>query len=186
MVISLDKTSQWLASHVISQRKIRGWTQAQLAKVTGMTRASIALIESGGANPTLENLMKISTGLNISLNEILSRPHANCELVLSKDVPRDPRSRRGSVLKKLLPASLSNFEFDELELEAGKSFKGSPHNEGTKEFFTCTQGVVSIGVLGQLYHLKKGDVLAFPGHHPHSYSNQGRGIARGVSTIIFV
>lgn len=62
---------------------------------------------------------------------------------------------------------------------------GSPHVEGTREYFTCIGGQVTIGVLGELHHLEKGDVLSFPGDKPHSYKNSGRGTAIGVSVVFF-
>jgi quercetin dioxygenase-like cupin family protein len=62
---------------------------------------------------------------------------------------------------------------------------GSPHVEGTREYFTCISGQVLIGVLGEIHHLEKGDVLTFPGDKPHSYKNAGRTKAIGVSVVLF-
>ena len=74
---------------------------------------------------------------------------------------------------------------DELVLAPGAVMTGSPHIEGTREYFTCISGQISIGVLGEIHHLEKGDVLTFPGDKPHSYKNSGRTTAVGVSVVFF-
>lgn len=97
----------------------------------------------------------------------------------------DRRFKAGVILRKLLPDKIPSTEMDELHLEPGATMTGSPHVEGTREYFTCINGQVSIGVLGEIHHLEKGDVLAFPGDKPHSYKNSGRTVAVGVSVVFF-
>ncbi len=185
MVTTLDKISQNIATNVSSLRKKRGFSQEALAKVAGTTRASIALLESGSANPTLEILMKVSQALKISIDEMSSAPHAECLHIKAKDVPIDRRSKNGVLLRKLLPDKIPATEMDELQLDAGATLTGTPHIDGTREYFTCTNGEISVGVLGAVHVLFKGDVLTFPGDKPHSYRNTGRAKASGVSVVFF-
>lgn len=97
----------------------------------------------------------------------------------------DRRSKNGIILRKLLPDKLPSTEIDELHLESGVIMTGSPHIDGTREYFTCVSGQISVGVLGEIYHLEKGDVLTFPGDKPHSYKNSGRTKAVGISVVFF-
>jgi len=62
---------------------------------------------------------------------------------------------------------------------------GSPHIEGTREYFTCIKGEFTINVLGTSFQIKKGDVLSFPGNKPHSYKNNGAVSAQGISVVLF-
>lgn len=185
MDILRDKVGKNIAGNLVALRSKRGISQAVLAKLVGTTRASIALLESGSANPTLEVLLKISNGLKVSIDELISSPRAECQLVRAADVKVDSRSRRGVVLRKLLPDKIPATEMDELCLEPGAVMTGSPHVDGTREFFTCIAGQISIGVLGEVYVLSKGDVLAFPGDKPHSYKNTGKSSAVGISVVFF-
>ena len=185
MAILKDKAGLNIAKNLTALREKTGLSQATLAKVSGTTRASIALLESGSANPTLDILLKISHGLKISIDELISSPRAECKLIKAADVPLDRKSKNGVVLRKLLPDKIPSTEMDELQLEPGATMTGSPHVEGTREYFTCLSGQVSIGVLGEVYHLEKGDVLTFPGDKPHSYRNPGRTKAVGVSVVFF-
>ena len=181
----MKKTSQNLADNVLALRKKKRMTQAKLANIGKLTRASVALVESGSANPTLEVLMKLSTALEVSINELTSSPRAECKHIPSNKVPMDRRSKNGVQLRKLLPDKVRATEIDELQLKPRATLTGSPHVEGTREYFTCLEGQISIGILGQVFQVKKGDVLAFPGDKPHSYNNPTGRLARGISVVIF-
>lgn len=183
MVVKLDVYSGHLGANVAGLRKKNGMTQAALAKKAGTTRASITLFESGSANPTLEQLLKVATALNVSVEELISRPKAECQLIKAADIPVANRSESGVKLRKLLPDSIHGTGMDELTLEAGATMVGSPHLHGTKEYFTCLKGKVSVRVLGTAYDLSPGDVVAFPGDANHSYKNVGKETAHGVSVV---
>jgi len=185
MASGLDKVSKNIAHNLHSLRKSRSLTQAQLAKLAGLTRAAITLLESGSSNPTLEGLLKLSQCLKVSIDEIISAPRVNCVHVQAADIPVDRRSKNGVVLRKLLPEKIPSTEMDELRLSPGAILTGSPHIQGTREYFTCTKGEVTVGVLGQLFKVKEGDVLSFPGDQPHSYKNAGKLVSSGVSVVFF-
>lgn len=185
MDLSLTDTGRNIARNLSNLRKNRGLSQLQVANLAGITRASVALLESGSANPTLEILLKVCRALRVSLDEFISPPRAECRLIKAVDVPVDRRSKNGVLLRKLLPEKIPATEMDELRLEPGALLTGSPHIEGTREYFTCTAGEISVGVLGAVHVLHKGDVLSFPGDKPHSYKNTGRSAAAGVSVVFF-
>lgn len=185
MAILKDKAGQNIAKNLITLREKKGLSQVALAKISRTTRASIALLESGSGNPTLDILLKISQGIRISIDELISSPRAECKHIRGSDVPLDRKSRNGIILRKLLPEKIPSTEMDELHLEPGATMTGSPHVEGTREYFTCISGQITIGVLGEIYHLEKGDVLTFPGDKPHSYKNTGRTNSIGISVVFF-
>ncbi len=185
LISGLSKAAANIASNLTSIRSAKGLSQAKLAEVSGVTRASIALLETGSSNPTLEILMKLSSALQVSIDEMISSPRAECRIIKADDVPVDRRSRNGVLLRKLLPDKIPATELDELTLEPGGVLTGSPHIQGTREYFTCLRGEVLVGVLGETYRLEKGDVLSFPGDKPHSYKNVGRGPAHGISVVLF-
>jgi XRE family transcriptional regulator, regulator of sulfur utilization len=185
MAITTDKAAKNIAQNLIGIRKRKGFSQLQLARLSGTTRASIALLESGDGNPTLDSLLKLAQGLRISIDELISSPRAECKLVKAADVPVDRRSRQGVKLRKLLPDKLPATEMDELVLEPDAVLTGTPHVEGTREYFTCIKGEVVVAVLGDTYRLEKGDVISFPGDKPHSYNNSGTTIAQGISVVLF-
>lgn len=57
---------------VFRERKKRKWTQTELVKATGLTRATVSIIESRGQNLTLNNLEKILCGLDLTLRDFVN------------------------------------------------------------------------------------------------------------------
>lgn len=55
---------------VQSLRKERGLSQEKFALIIDMDRSYFASVESGKRNISLENILKISRGLNVSLEEL--------------------------------------------------------------------------------------------------------------------
>ncbi len=185
MVTPLEVNARYLAQNIQDLRKKLGLTQGRLAEIAGATRASIALIESGTSNPTLDVLLKLSYALEISLTELMSPARADCLHIRSDDVPLSRKSRKGVTLRKILPDKTGATDIDELILDPGQSLGGTPHVEGTKEYFTCIEGEITITVLGEVFRVKSGDVLTFPGDKPHHYKNNFRGTSRGLSVVLF-
>ncbi|MHB1950023.1 MAG: helix-turn-helix domain-containing protein [Acidiferrobacteraceae bacterium] len=65
-----------LARHVRWRRFAQGWSQEQLAEVSGMHRTYISAIERGRINPGLDALERLARALAVPLSELLERPHA--------------------------------------------------------------------------------------------------------------
>ena len=57
-----------LIKAVLKGREDQQLSQRQLSEKTGITQADISKIESGEANPTLETLKKLASGLGMNLN----------------------------------------------------------------------------------------------------------------------
>jgi ribosome-binding protein aMBF1 (putative translation factor) len=56
-----------LGRSVRELRERRGWSQAQLAKTSGMTQSAVARFEAGGTVPTLAVLARLAAALDVSL-----------------------------------------------------------------------------------------------------------------------
>ncbi len=56
---------------VQSRRKQQKMSQESLAEAAGVHRTYIGMIERGEKNITLVNMVKIATGLNINIKELL-------------------------------------------------------------------------------------------------------------------
>ncbi len=53
------------------QRELLGFSQEQFAEISGFDRTYISMLETGKRNPSLINLVKLSSALKISLNDLL-------------------------------------------------------------------------------------------------------------------
>lgn len=173
-----------LAHNLIELRQRRALTQEALAKLVGLPRSTIANLESGLGNPSLTNLARLSGALHIPIDKLLTPQEVVCKFIPADEVPLQLRGQGAVRIFKLLPENLPNMEIDRIEIEPGAQMKGTPHSSGTKEYFHCIQGEMTVSVLGQSYVVKKGDVLAFPGEANHSYVNKGKTHAIGMSIVV--
>jgi len=173
-----------LAVNLRFLRRQRGLTQAGLARLSGLPRSTVGQIETGAGNPTLAVLARLALSLQLSIEEILSSPHARCHLFPRGSIPGATRSRRGAAqVQKLLPDPIPGMEIDRLELEPGTRLTGVPHRPGTREYLTCERGRLSLRAAGERYDLSEGDVAAFDGDQAHSYHNEGTVTAVGFSVV---
>lgn len=176
--------SSYLALNIEKIRRKKNWSQLQLAMHANIPRSTITHVESGTGNPSLTNLVKISTALGVSIEELLSRPRSDCVLIPSLNVPTQSRASGQVVVYKLLPDRIKGIEIDRMEFSGGTSMGGHPHLAGTKEYFTVLQGEFVVHVAGDAHNVKAGDVLAFAGNQPHSYRNMHRGKSIAISVVI--
>src|SRR3982751_5477721 len=101
MSMDVESLAGHLAGHVRQLRDARRLTQQQMARLSGLPRATWSNLESGSANPTLAVLHRVADALQVSLEELLSPPRA-----ASRFYPRGalPSRTRGDVLiRQLLP-----------------------------------------------------------------------------------
>ena len=69
-----DDVAVHLANNMRQLREARGITQQQMAKIAKVPRPTWANLESGGANPTLAVLVRVSAALGVSLEELIGPP----------------------------------------------------------------------------------------------------------------
>jgi XRE family transcriptional regulator, regulator of sulfur utilization len=179
-----DQAAQHLARNLVSLRHTRSLTQEALAKAAGVPRSTIANLESGEGNPSLTVLMKVAGALGAPLDELLASPRAKVRRWTAEDVPAQSRGN-GLTIRPLVPEPMPDGILDTMRFAPGAYMRGTPHLPGTREYFTCLSGTVAVFVAGERHGLSAGEVLAFPGHVPHSYRNEDAGHeAFGVSIVV--
>jgi XRE family transcriptional regulator, regulator of sulfur utilization len=177
-----DELSERIAGNIRQLRDARGLTQQQMAKLSGLPRATWANLESGGANPTLLVLHRVARALQVPIEELLQAPRAACQFFPRASLP--VRRRGVASIRKLLPERVPGMEIDRMELPAGSQIVGVPHTPGTREYLTCESGELILVAAGEQWRLGEGDVVVFRGDQRHSYSNPGRGPAVGYSVVV--
>jgi len=177
-----DELAGRLARNIKALREARGATQAQLAKLAGIPRATWTHLESGASNPTLAVLHRVASALQVSLEELVAKPRASARLYRRESLPA--RMRGAGVLRKLLPDPLPGMEFDRMELPPKVRITGVPHTPGTREYLTCESGELALVASGERFLLQPGDVVVFRGDQKHSYENPGTKTAVGYSVVL--
>ena len=68
---NMEKKSE-IGENLKKLRKIRGFSQQDLAKIAGVAYNTIAKIEAGtNSNPTLETTLRLAKALGVNINELV-------------------------------------------------------------------------------------------------------------------
>src|SRR5687768_13717457 len=126
-----DDLAPRLATNVRQLRQARGLTQQQMAKLSGLPRATWANLESGAGNPTLAVLHAVAMAFQVSLEEIVAEPRASAKLYRKGSLPL--RMRGPVQVSSLLPDKVPGMQIERLELPVGSRMVGVPHTAGTRE-----------------------------------------------------
>jgi len=177
-----DDLADRLARNIKQLRESRGLTQEQMARLSGIPRATWGHLESGGANPTLSVLHRVALALQVPLEELTSAPRSSGRLY-----PRDSLAERkqgDGAVRKLLPDPIPGVLIDRMEIPPGGRIPGVPHMPGTREYLTCEAGAIVLAVAGEQWRLGRGDVVVFRGDQRHSYRNPEGRVAVGYSVVL--
>jgi transcriptional regulator with XRE-family HTH domain len=177
-----EELSGRLSANVRHLREARNLTQEQMARLSGIPRATWSHIESGAANPTLSVLHRVALALQVPIEELTSAPRASCRYY-----PRTALSSRrqgDAVVRGLLPDPVPGMVIDRMEIAPRGRMTGVPHMPGTREYLTCESGQIRLAVAGEQWTLEPGDVVVFRGDQRHSYSNPGAREAVGYSVVL--
>lgn len=181
---SATRVGEHLAENLRAHRKQRGWSQAKVAEAAGLPRSTIANLEQGEANPTLQVLARVSEALGLSLEELLARPRLRIEHFRADQLTTVERGRAGRVrVRKLLPHPIPGMEIDRMELAPGARLTGVPHRAGTYEYLYCVSGEITLFVAGERVELSSGELAAFAADQKHGYHNRGVEAAEGFSVV---
>ncbi|GHA27880.1 LacI family transcriptional regulator [Devosia pacifica] len=116
-----DNQDARLGERIRIERHARGWSLAELAARSGVSKAMIHKIERGDSSPTAALLMKLSGAFSLSMSRLIARAElAPSGLLLREtDQPRwrDPQS--GYVRRQVSPISDMPVDLVRVELPAG-------------------------------------------------------------------
>jgi len=111
-----------LAARIATEREARGWSLADLAARSGVSKAMISKIERGEASPTATLLGRLSGAFGLTLSTLLARAeHGESRLVRGAEQPQwqDPAS--GYIRRQVSPRSDLPLELIRVELPVGAS-----------------------------------------------------------------
>jgi transcriptional regulator with XRE-family HTH domain len=180
--IGMDDVATRLGRNVRTLREARAMTQAQMAKLADLPRATWANLESGAANPTLAVLDRVASAFQVTIEELIAAPRSEARRYPKADIPE--KLRGAARIRKLLPDPIPGMELDRFELPPRVKMAGVPHTPGTREYLTCESGEIVLVASGEEYRLAPGDVVAFRGDQRHSYTNPGTKPAVAYSVVV--
>lgn len=159
----LDEAVSSIADRVRLEREARGWTLAELAARSGVSRAMISKIERREASPTATVLVRLAGAFDLTIAGLLARAEADVDrLARSADQPvwRDPAS--GYVCRQLFERADHPVELVRIEMPAGARV-GLPASSYARirQVVWVIDGQLVIEEGGIRHELEAGDCLGF-------------------------
>ena len=176
--VELSAVTMRVAREIRAHREARGLSLSAAATRAGLSKTSLATIESGAGNPSLETLWRVARALDVTVGTLLGED----EPVVSQVIRRDDgewlafeSGVRGRLL--YVDGRDRRLEAIEMRLEPGRHYRSAPHAPGTEELVVCLDGVVTLGPEGHEERLSAGDALHFAADVPHTYRSDDGALA---------
>lgn len=174
--IGAAELTRRLADNIRALRKTRGYSLDDMARRSGVSRASLSQVETAKTNPTIAILWKIAAGLEVPFSTLLGTDKPERVTVLRRPDQRVLRSADGQLESRpLTPAGvLSGVEVYELRFAPRAVHASEPHAPGTAESVTVLVGSLRLRVGDEVHELAAGDTASFSADIAHTYENPGR------------
>jgi len=165
-----------LGERLKAARQRHGLTLDALAGRTGVSRAMISRIERGESSPTATLLVRLGSGLGLTLSALLEEETGSGPLArrAAQPVWRDPAS--GYLRRNVSPRGTgSGFELVEVELPAGAEVRldSAAGAAALDQQIWVLRGRLDLTVEGVRHDLAEGDCLQMHLRGPILYRNPG-------------
>lgn len=160
-----------VGSQIRRTRLARGLSLNELSRLSCVAKATLAQLERGQGNPTLETLTSLATHLGIPLPQLFSADDPPQPQVIRADegmVVRDD-----GLALRLVHSSTGErvlYEIFDLCLAEGTYTSGS-HGEGVLEHLIVHHGDMLVGPRDRQVRLRPGDFVSFMANCPHTYES---------------
>jgi transcriptional regulator with XRE-family HTH domain len=167
----VDAFVRAVAANVRALRLQAGLTLADLAGAAGLGKSTLAQLESGRANPSVETLWAIAAALQVPFARIVEEERPSLRVVRARDVPAMRSDETPGWAGRLLAASHRRGTFDlySLDLDAGSVRHADPHHAGVVEHLVVVEGRLRAGPQSGPVELDTGDLVTFAADVPHVY-----------------
>jgi transcriptional regulator with XRE-family HTH domain len=168
---SVDAFVRAVASNIRALRLDAGLTLQDLATAAGLGKSTLAQLESGKANPSVETLWAIAAALKVPFARIVEAERTALRVVHARDVPAMHSAEAPGWAGRLLATSHGRGTFDlyTLDLEAGTTRHAEPHHSGVVEHLLVVVGRLRAGPTAGPVELEEGDLVTFAADVPHVY-----------------
>ena len=175
-----------IAHRLKSLRTERGWPLDELARLSGVSRATLSRLENAEVSPTASVLGKLCAAYGLTMSRLMHMVEGEFALVVrrgAQPVWTDPSSgfRRRSVSP---PAQTLAGEALECELEPGTriTYDSAPR-PGLEHHLLLIEGELQVSVDGRTHDLKPGDCLRYQLFGPSAFVTPKR---RGARYVLFM
>jgi transcriptional regulator with XRE-family HTH domain len=158
-----------LAANMRRLRVAHHQSLSDLARSTGVSKATLSGIERGRANPTIDTLTALAGALQVSIAELLQEAELG-EIRIVRAGRPERRSPTKACARPLEAIGLNGtIDLFELTLPARNVHRVPPQASGSRSHVLVLQGKLIAGPAERISELATGDYASFPADVPHLY-----------------
>jgi transcriptional regulator with XRE-family HTH domain len=167
----VDTFVRGVAANIRALRRQAGLTLAELAAAAGLGKSTLAQLESGKGNPSVETLWAIASALEVPFARLVEQQGTALRVVRAADVPVVRSTETPGWAGRSLASTdrRGTFEIYALDLEGGTTRHADPHHAGVTEYLLVVSGRLRAGPASGPIELAPGDLLTFAADVPHVY-----------------
>jgi quercetin dioxygenase-like cupin family protein/DNA-binding XRE family transcriptional regulator len=174
-----------LADNLRRLRRKAELTQAALADLAGIPRATCAAMEQPGANPGVIAVAAVAKALEVSIDDLLTTAPEDRVIRVGPEQQQEYRAERGAFTARLVsPITSRGVQQSVIRMLPGCISVGRPHPSGAQEFLYVVSGTALVTVGSERVEVPSGWLVQFPGHLRHVYANPGRTAVEALSTVV--
>ncbi len=184
-----DPLQSLLAGRIRREREARGWSIAELAEASGVSRAMISKVERAEASPTASLLGRLSGALGLTVSALLARAEADGgggRLARAADQPVWTDPETGYVRRQLSPPG-AEIEMVHVDLPPGArvAYPAASYAFMRGHSVWLIAGRLTIREGATATEMRPGDCLAFDFSVPmdREYANASDAPCRYVVTL---
>ena len=162
-----------IAANLHRLRTTRRLSLAALAARADVAKATLANLEQGRGNPTIETLWSLALALGVAFSDLLEdRRETTTVVVRAQQGPRVRGSAPGGKLDLRLLDRMERgglVEVFDMFLPAGTEHLGKPHGSGVVERVLVHEGTITVGPATDPLTLGPGDYARYGADRSHVY-----------------
>jgi transcriptional regulator with XRE-family HTH domain len=170
----MEETVKAIAGNVRRLRTARGLSAAALARESGVARATLAELEAGRGNPTVETLYGLAKVLGVTFADLLVPADAPpVHVVRAGEGPAVPGAVVQARLLRQATAERVRVEMYDMRVLPGEPRQADAHQPGVVEQLLVVSGRLRVGPETGAVELGVGDFAVFEASVPHVYEALG-------------
>ena len=164
-----------VAASIRRLRREQGRTLSELARASGVAKATLSALEAGKGNPTIETLSSLAAALGVPFGELLAGGAPEPVRVVRADAGTTVTGAVNDLrLIVRLPGS-PPIELYEARFAPRSKRTAGAHGPGSREHVVLLQGALRTGPAERAVDLRPGDYAGFGGDEVHLYEAGPRG-----------
>jgi transcriptional regulator with XRE-family HTH domain len=178
----VDAFVRRVAGNIRGLRRLAGLTLSELASAAKLGKSTLAQLESGRGNPSVETLWAIAAALEVPFARLVEEERPALRVTRAADAPAVSADDTSGWVGRLLSSAdrRGTFEVYSIDFNATTARHAEPHHAGVVEHLVVVTGRLRAGPASGPVELEAGDLAAFAADVPHVYE----GIEPGRAVLV--